>query len=65
MKKTSSQTPENFNQKVNVSTKSATEGGAEKTKDVINRFMRTEFVGNHMFNDLLVPKIGHMEKKFE
>ncbi|GKB40234.1 hypothetical protein Tco_0885176 [Tanacetum coccineum] len=65
LKKTSSSPPESFNHKRNVSSQSANETGAEKTEDVINRFMRTEFVGNHMFDDLMVPKIGRMEKKNE
>ncbi|GJX82705.1 hypothetical protein Tco_0332186, partial [Tanacetum coccineum] len=65
LKKTSSSPPESFNHKGNVSSQSANETGAEKTEDVINRFMRTEFVGNHMFDDLMVPKIGRMEKKNE
>nr|GEV77934.1 hypothetical protein [Tanacetum cinerariifolium] len=64
MKKTSSP-PESFNHKGNISSRSANETVAEKTKDVINRFMRAEFVGNHMFDDLMVPKIGRMEKKNE
>ena len=65
LKKTSSSMPENFNQNGNIRSQSATEGGAEKTKVVIDKFMRTEFIGNHMFDDLMVPKIGRMEKKNE
>ncbi|KAJ9551403.1 hypothetical protein OSB04_015448 [Centaurea solstitialis] len=38
-------------------------GGTENTKDMINMFMKTEFVGNHMFRDLMVPKLPCTEKK--
>ncbi|PWA34049.1 hypothetical protein CTI12_AA624080 [Artemisia annua] len=58
LKKTSSSMPENFNQNGNMSSQSANEGGTEKIRVVIDKFMRTEFLGNHMFDDLMVPKIG-------
>ncbi|KAI3755819.1 hypothetical protein L1987_55626 [Smallanthus sonchifolius] len=53
--------PENFIQNGKLSSENAVEGGSEKTKDMINTFMKTELVGNHMFRDLMVPKIAHME----
>ncbi|CAH1444503.1 unnamed protein product [Lactuca virosa] len=43
----------------------AVESGHEKARDVINMFMKTEFVGNQMFHDLMVPKSVRMEKKNE
>ncbi|KAJ0601355.1 hypothetical protein HanIR_Chr03g0127341 [Helianthus annuus] len=43
-----------------LSSANAIEDGSE-TKDMINTFMKTEFVGNHMFRDLMVPKIARIE----
>ncbi|CAI9303682.1 unnamed protein product [Lactuca saligna] len=48
-----------------LSSQVAVESGHEKARDVINMFMKTEFVGNQMFHDLMVPKIVRMEKKNE
>lgn len=62
LKKSTSQ-PENLSKRRNLGSQNAGGGEAEKTKDMINVFMKTEFVGNQMFNDLMVPKITCMEKK--
>ncbi|KAJ0601354.1 hypothetical protein HanIR_Chr03g0127331 [Helianthus annuus] len=58
MKSTSQ--PEILAQNGKLSSANAIEGGSE-TKDMINTFMKTEFVGNHMFRDLMVPKIARIE----
>lgn len=63
MKSTSK--PEILIQNRKLSFENAVEGGSENTKDVINKFMKTEFVGNYMFRDLMVPKISHLENKNE
>ncbi|KAF5814908.1 hypothetical protein HanXRQr2_Chr03g0116441 [Helianthus annuus] len=62
MKSTSQ--PEILDQNGNLSSANAIEGGSE-TKDMINTFMKTEFVGNHMFRDLMVPKIARIENTNE
>ncbi|KAK9077518.1 hypothetical protein SSX86_005855 [Deinandra increscens subsp. villosa] len=41
--------PQNLNKNEKLCFEIEVEGGSEKTKDMINTFMRTEFVGNHMF----------------
>ncbi|KAD4178943.1 hypothetical protein E3N88_27534 [Mikania micrantha] len=44
----------------------AVEGESEKTKDLINAFMKTEFVGNHMFHDLMIAqKSARIDNKDE
>ncbi|KAI7733009.1 hypothetical protein M8C21_025000 [Ambrosia artemisiifolia] len=57
--------PEKLTQNGKLSSGNAVEGGSEKTKDMINTFMKSEFVGNHMFRDLMVPKIARIENTNE
>ncbi|KAI3702895.1 hypothetical protein L6452_28648 [Arctium lappa] len=62
LKKSTSQ-PEISSQNRNLNSNHAGAGGTENTKDMINMFMKTEFVGNHMFRDLMVPKLPRKEEK--
>ncbi|XP_076905263.1 uncharacterized protein LOC143560978 [Bidens hawaiensis] len=57
--------PESLIRPETLSSENAGEGGSEKAKDMINTFMKTGFIGNNMFRDLMVPKIARIDNTNE